>query len=174
MNILLNLFPHESGDEEPEVAKSPEIEPRGGRDGFNWDIPIGASGTAISAGTEFADNLVRTSFKTGRNPVSWSRLSPKQRAWRTGKVLGKNVKYVKLAKATGLVGMGISVGMAGYDIASGQGTTIDDIDLGVGTASIGATIFLASNPVGWFIGAGAAIYFSSRLIYDTYQVVHDR
>ncbi|MDR7209622.1 RHS repeat-associated core domain-containing protein [Flavobacterium piscis] len=61
-------------------------------DGFNWGIPIGAAGTSISAGTEYADNLIRTSFKTGRNPVSWSKLTPKQQAWRTTKVLGKNAK----------------------------------------------------------------------------------
>jgi hypothetical protein len=77
----------------------------GGGDGFNWGIPIGAEGIAISAGTEYADNLVRTSFKTGRNPVSWSKLTPKQQAWRTtANVLGKNAKYVKYAKVAGVIG----------------------------------------------------------------------
>ena len=61
-------------------------EPAGEGDEFNWGIPIGAVGTVISAGTEYADNLVRTSFKTGRNPVSWSKLTPKQQAWRTANV----------------------------------------------------------------------------------------
>ena len=144
-----------------------------GGDEFNWGIPLGVAGTATSAGVEYAENMVRTSFKTGRNPVSWSKLTPKQQAWRTANVLGKNAKYVKYAKGAGIVGTGISVGMAGYDIASGQGTTIDYFDVGVGTASIGAAIFLASNPVGWVIGAGAAVYFAGRLVYDIYEEVND-
>jgi hypothetical protein len=144
-----------------------------GRGEFNWGIPIGAAGTAIYAGTAYADNLVRTSFKTGRNPVSWSKLTPKQQAWRIANVLGKNANYVKYAKVAGVVGTGISVGMAGRDIYMGDGTTIDYFDVGVGTASIGAALFLASNPVGWVIGAGAAIYFGGRLVYDIYEEVND-
>ncbi len=140
--------------------------------GFNWGIPIGAAGTAIFAGTEYADNLVRTSFKTGRNPFSWSKLTPKQQAWRTANVLGKNAKYVKYAKGAGVIGTGISVGMAGRDIYMGDGTTIDYFDVGIGTASIGAAIFLASNPVGWVIGTGAAVYFAGRLVYDIYEEVN--
>lgn len=140
--------------------------------GFNWGIPIGAAGTSISTGTEYADNLIRTSFKTGRNPVSWSKLTPKQQAWRTANVLGKNAKYLKYAKVTGVVGTGISVGMAGRDIYMGEGTRIDYFDVGVGTASIGAAIFLATNPVGWAIGAGAAVYFAGRLVYDIYEEVN--
>ncbi|PKP47910.1 MAG: hypothetical protein CVT92_16560, partial [Bacteroidetes bacterium HGW-Bacteroidetes-1] len=144
----------------------------GGGDGFNWDIFIGTIGTSIFAGTQYVDNLVRTSFKTGRNPVSWSKLTPKQQAWRTANVLGKNAKYVKYAKVTGVVGTGISVGMAMNDIVQGEGTTIDYFDVGVGSASFGAAIFLASNPVGWAIGAGAAVYFAGRLVYDIYEEVN--
>ena len=138
-------------------------------DNFNWGIPIGAIGTTISAGTGYADNLVRTSFKTGRNPVSWSKLTPEQQAWRTANVLGKGAKYVKYAKATGAFGTGITVGMASYNIASGQGTTIDYFDAGIGIASMFAAFFLVSNPVGWVIGTGAAIYFAGRLVYDIYE-----
>jgi RHS repeat-associated protein len=151
----------------------PVMDAANGGDEFNWGIPIGAAGTATSAGVEYAENMVRTAFKTGRNPVSWSKLTPSQQAWRTANVLGKNAKYVKYAKGAGVIGTGISVGMAGYDIASGQGTTIDYLDVGVGTASIGAAIFLASNPVGWVIGAGAAVYFAGRLVYDIYEEVND-
>lgn len=143
------------------------------KDEFNWGIPIGLAGTAASAGGEYADNMVRMAFKTGRNPVSWGKLTPKQQAWRTVNVLGKNAKYVKYVKGAGVIGTGISVGMAGYDIASGQGTTIDYLDVGVGTASIGAAIFLASNPVGWVIGTGATVYFAGRLIYDIFEEVND-
>jgi hypothetical protein len=142
-------------------------------DGFNWGIPIGAVGTAISAGTEYADNKVRTAFKTGRNPVSWSKLTPRQQAWRTANVLGKNAKYIKYAKGAGVIGTGVSVGMAGRDIFMGEGTMIDYFDVGVGTASLGAVIFLASNPVGWAIGSGAAIYFAGRLVYDFYEEIND-
>ncbi len=63
--------------------------------------------------------------------------------------------------------------MAGYEIASGEGTTIDYFDVGVGTASIGAALFLASNPVGWTIGVGAGVYFAGRLVYDIYEEVND-
>ncbi len=140
---------------------------------FNCAIPIGVAETVIFGGTEYADNMVRTAFKTGRNPVSWSKLTPKQQAWRTTRVLGKKAKYVKYAKGAGIVGTGISIGMAGYDIASGEGTTIDYFDVGVGTASIGAAFFLTSNPAGWVIGADAAIYFTGRLIYDIYEEIND-
>ena len=168
MSFNVQIHPDIDGEETEEKKK-----PAGQGDGFNWGIPIGAAGTAISAGTEYADNLVRTSFKTGRNPVSWSKLTPKQQAWRTANVLGKNAKYVKYAKGAGVIGTGISVGMAGRDIYMGEGTTIDYFDVGVGTASIGAAIFLASNPVGWVIGAGAAVYFAGRLVYDIYEEVND-
>lgn len=145
----------------------------GDGDIFNWGIPIGAAGTTISTGTEYAENRVRTSFKTGRSPVTWRKLTPRQQAWRTANVLGRNAKFVKYAKGAGVIGTGISVGMAGYDIASGEGTTIDYFDVGVGTASIGAAIFLASNPVGWVIGTVAAVYFAGRLVYDIYEEVND-
>jgi hypothetical protein len=65
-------------------------------------------------------------------------------------------------------GVGISVN----NIASGQGTTIDYFDAGIGVASIGAAVFLASNPVGWAIGVGAALYFAGRLTYDIYSEVN--
>jgi len=145
---------------------------QGERNEFNLGIPISVVGTAISIGTEYADNRVRTSFKTGRNPVSWSKLSPKQQVWRTANVLGKNAKYVKYAKVTGIVGTGISVGIAMNNIVQGEGTTIDYFDVGIGSASLGAAIFLASNPVGWTIGAGAALYFTGRLVYDIYEEVN--
>lgn len=174
-SLLNNLVPtnrystySEQRNEEKEMPQG-----QGGGGGFNWGILIGAAGTAIFAGTEYADNLVRTSFKTGRNPVSWSKLTPKQQAWRTANVLGKNAKYIKYAKVAGVVGTGISVGMAGRDIYKGEGTTIDYFDVGVGTTSIGVAIFLASNPVGWVIGAGAAVYFGGRLVYDIYEEVND-
>lgn len=142
-------------------------------DEFNWGIPIGLTGTVISAGTEYAGNLVRTAFKTGTTPAAWAKLTASQRAWRTASVLGKNAKYVKYAKGAGIVGTGISVGMAGYDIASGEGTMIDYFDVGVGTAALGAAIFMATNPVGWAIGVGAAVYFAGRLVYDIYEEVND-
>ncbi|MDR7209623.1 hypothetical protein [Flavobacterium piscis] len=63
--------------------------------------------------------------------------------------------------------------MAMNDIVQEEGTTIDYLDVGVGTASIGAVIFLASNPVGWAIGAGTALYFAGRLVYDIYEEVND-
>lgn len=79
----------------------------------------------------------------------------------------------KYAKGAGIIGTGISVGVAGYNIVSGQGTTIDYFDVGLGITSIGAAIFLASNSVGCGISVGAAVYFAGRLVYDIYEEFND-
>ena len=79
----------------------------------------------------------------------------------------------KYAKGAGIIGTGISVGVAGYNIVSGQGTTIDYFDVGLGITSIGAAIFLASNSVGCGISVGAAVYFAGRLVYNIYEEFND-
>lgn len=143
-------------------------------EGFNYGIPLGSVGTAISSGTEYCENKVRTSFKSGRNPVTWSKLEPNQQAWRTNRVLGKTgAQVLKYTKIAGVVGTAVSVGIAANNIATGNGRVIDYFDVGIGTASIAAALFLASNPVGWCIGVGTAIYFAGRLSYDIYGEINN-
>ena len=81
----------------------------------------------------------------------------------------EGVKLLKYSKFLGVAGTAVSVGMAANDIYKGEGTLADYGDVAVGTASIGAAVFLASNPIGWAIGAGATVYFAGRLVYDAYQ-----
>ncbi len=142
-------------------------------DSFNWGIPVGLVGTMSSLYVEYAGNKVRVAFKTGNTPISWYRLNPNQQVWRTTRILGESVKYVKYAKSVGIIGTSISIGMASYDIVKGEGTTIDYLDVGVGSASIAAAMFLASNPIGWAIGIGATVYFAGRLVYDVYEEIND-
>ncbi|UOQ83301.1 DUF6443 domain-containing protein [Hymenobacter sp. 5414T-23] len=89
----------------------------------------------------------------------------------------KNIKFVgnevstlskmaKFARPIGVVGGVIGTGMSLVKIVSGNGTAIDYLDVGVGGASLGAAIFLASNPVGWAIGGAATLYFGGRIVYD--------
>ncbi len=137
---------------------------------FNWGIFLGLIGTTISAGVEFTEYKVRTSFKSARDPISFNSLKPSKQEWRIVRVLGKNgAKFLKFAKFGGVTASLASVALSSYNIASGTATAIDYFDAGIGTASIGAAIFLASNPIGWVIGAGAAVYFAGRLAYDIYN-----
>lgn len=63
------------------------------------------------------------------------------------------------------------MGVSSYNMYSdysqyGTVNSWDVTDFGVGATSLGATIFLASNPVGWVIVGGASVYFISRAVYD--------
>ena len=91
----------------------------------------------------------------------------------TGDIGKAGVGYLKVARATGMAGTLFGIGVSGYNIYTdySQGG-IDAVngwdlaDFSVGAASLGATIFLVSNPVGWIITGGATIYFTVRLIHD--------
>ncbi len=82
--------------------------------------------------------------------------------------------YGKVTDAVGVAGGVVAMGSAGYNMYKQyeQNHRLSDIHIGdvgdftVGAASVGATIFLATNPIGWAIGAGAALYFTGRLIYQ--------
>jgi hypothetical protein len=83
------------------------------------------------------------------------------------------LKYIKGVRGLGAAGSVFGMGVSGYNIYNDyQQGGIDAVngwdvaDFGVGAASLGAGIFLASNPVGWVIAGGATIYFTGRLIYD--------
>jgi hypothetical protein len=83
-------------------------------------------------------------------------------------------KYLKYSKALGIVGTAVTTGYSINNVVDqyNQGglnnvlSNRDVLDAGVGVAGFGAALFLASNPVGWAIGAGALIYGGAALIYD--------
>jgi RHS repeat-associated protein len=86
--------------------------------------------------------------------------------------------YGKVTDALGVAGGLVAMGSSGYNMYNQyqQNHQISDIHIGdvgdftVGAASVGATVFLATNPVGWAIGVGAAVYFTGRFIYqETHQ-----
>lgn len=91
----------------------------------------------------------------------------------TGDIGKAGVGYLKVARSTGVAGTLFGMGVSGYNIFNdySQGgieavNGWDLADFGVGAASLGATIFLVSNSVGWIITGGATIYFTVRLIHD--------
>ena len=150
----------------------------GGGSSDSFGLGLGALGTISSATSEYAMYKVASGFKSNNNLWDFQKLSPKQQNWRINAelgpkgnaVLGKHgLKILKYSKAAGVVGTAVGVGYSGYKIYNGTATTIDYVDAGVGTASLVATVFLASNPVGWAIGAGAGLYFAGRFIYDVTQ-----
>ena len=67
----------------------------------------------------------------------------------------------------------VTVGLALDNVVKGDATIVDYADLTIGGASIGATVFLASNPIGWAITFGATIYFTARLGYDLYMEINE-
>jgi len=95
-------------------------------------------------------------------------------ATRGTKVVGDLSKYSKLFKNAGIFGstLGVVSSSANMwkDYSNGENINIKDAsDFAVGLASLVATIFLATNPVGIIICGGAAIYFTGRLLYDVSQ-----
>jgi len=150
----------------------------GGGSADSFGVGLGAIGTASSGLSGYAMYKVASGFKSNNNLWDFQKLSPKQQNWRINAELGPNgnavlgkhgLKILKYSKAVGVAGTAISVGYSGYKIYNGTATTIDYVDAGVGTASLVAAVFLASNPVGWAIGAGAGLYFAGRFIYDVTQ-----
>jgi hypothetical protein len=58
----------------------------------------------------------------------------------------------------------------GYDVYSkGYATGRDIADLTINTAAVGAVLFMATNPIGWGIGAFALGYSIGTTIYDAYN-----
>ncbi|MBU2651874.1 MAG: hypothetical protein KKA81_13170 [Bacteroidetes bacterium] len=94
-------------------------------------------------------------------------------AARTGDIGKTGSKYLRFVKSTGVAGALFGMGVSGYhiynDYSQGGIDAVngwDVADFSIGAASLGATIFLASNPVGWGIAIIAGAYFGARLIYD--------
>ncbi|MCO6174979.1 RHS repeat-associated core domain-containing protein [Flavobacterium sp. NRK F10] len=147
-----------------------------------FGLSVSTVGNVSSAVSGFAMYRVASSFKSNSNLWSFQKLDVRQKNWRINAVLGPNgnaalgkygLKILKYSKVAGVVGTTVGVAYSGYKIYKGTATTIDYVDVGVGVTSLGATLFLASNPVGWAIGAGAAIYFTGRLVYDLIEEAND-
>ena len=152
-------------------------------------LGISAAGNVSSGFSGFATYKVASAFKSNSSIWGFQNLTPRQQAWRRNVVLGPKghaglgipgnglgkygTKLLKGAKVLGPVATVAGVGYSGYKIYNGTATTIDYVDAGVGVASLGAAVFLASNPVGWAIGAGAGIYFAGRFIYDLVDEAND-
>lgn len=88
-------------------------------------------------------------------------------------MIGNGPKLMKATKVLGPAATVAGTAYSTYKIINGTATTIDYIDAGVGYAAVGAAVFLASNPVGWAISAGAGIYFAGRFIYDLIEETND-
>jgi hypothetical protein len=77
-------------------------------------------------------------------------------------------------RATALIGNLVTTGIAGYQVYNQyQKGGVKEVmhhrailDAAVGATGLAATIFLASNPIGWGISAGALIYGVGTMIYD--------
>jgi len=143
-------------------------------------LGISATGNIASGFHAFGNYTVANSFKSNSTLWEFQKLTAKQKAWRTNAVLvgdaklGKyGTKLLKGAKVLGPLATVAGTAYSGYKIYNGTATTIDYVDAGVGVASLGAAVFLASNPVGWAISAGAGIYFAGRFIYDLVDEAND-
>jgi RHS repeat-associated protein len=71
-------------------------------------------------------------------------------------------------KALGKAMFGVGLVLTTYDIYENKGST-SSIVWGIADTGVAATaLFLASNPMGWVVGAGAALYFTGRFAYSVY------
>lgn len=124
---------------------------------LNDGITIDAAVTGVSA-FGFANEVKSELLQLGMQGADWGLAG---------------ARYVKVVRGAGIVGSVFGMGVSGYHIYtdfSQDGIDAvngwDVTDFGVGAAGLGATIFLASNPVGWVIAGSATIYFGARFIYD--------
>lgn len=98
-------------------------------------------------------------------------------AARTGDIGKTGAKYLKVVRGTGVAGSVVGMGISGYNIYNDysqggidavNGWDIADFGIGaVGLTTTGlVTLGLISNPIGWVVAGGVAVYFGARLIYD--------
>ena len=147
-----------------------------------FGLSVSTIGNISSGVSGYAMYKVASGFKSNSNLWDFQKLTTKQKNFRINAqlgakgnaVLGKyGLKILKYSKVTGIVGTAVGVGYSGYKIYNGTASTMDYVDTGVGVASLGAAVFLASNPIGWAIGAGAGVYFAGRLVYDLIEEAND-
>ena len=113
-----------------------------------------------------------TGFVTAPQSIAFSY------AEKTLKNPGKAIKVGgRIGKGLGVAGGVVSVVYSLNDIRTesnewqnfGAVNTYTYLDFGVAATSFGATLFLASNPVGWGIAAGTSVYFLIRMSQEMYQ-----
>jgi RHS repeat-associated protein len=76
-------------------------------------------------------------------------------------------------KALGKTMFGVGLALTAYDIYENKGST-SSIVWGIADTGVAATaLLLASNPVGWVVGAGAALYFTGRFAYSVYEAYNE-
>ena len=145
-----------------------------------FGLGISAIGNVASGFHAFGNYTVASQFKSNSSLWEFQKLTAKQKAWRTNAVLVSDAKLgkygsklLKGSKVLGPLATVVGTAYSTYKIIDGTATTIDYVDAGVGVASLGAGLFLASNPVGWAISAGAGIYFAGRFIYDLVDEAND-
>jgi RHS repeat-associated protein len=130
-----------------------EVEQASGGDNSGLTLNEATTGvSAMSLSNSVKGNLV----EWGMEGANWGK---------TG------ARYMKVVRGAGIAGTVFGMGVSTYNIVSdvqaGNAVNSWDVaDLSVGAAGLGATIFLASNPVGWAIAGGATIYFGARFVYD--------
>ena len=111
--------------------------------------------TAFFLTTSRMDPLIQWGMREGSD---WGRL---------GSRISGAFRSIGIAGYT--IGMGFSIYNMANDYSEGGIAAISPLyvgDFAVGAAGLYATIFLASNPVGWVIAGGATLYFGARFIYD--------
>ena len=113
---------------------------------------------------------IAQNYKSANNVWAFAKLTSRQQAWRTTNTLGKfGSRALTGMKVLGAVGGAIQVGTKIIEISDKgveNATVRDWADLGMNTAGLGAAVFLASNPVGWAIGATCLAYSIGTAIYD--------
>jgi len=145
----------------------------------NLYLNLSLGGTAASISTEMVTLNISSSFKSASNPWDFNKLPQSKIDWRTNAILGKN--GTKLFKAVKIGGSFVTVAVPfvhGYDIhknltdgnPDNDPNALEYVDFGVeagGAAGVGLAFFgVISNPVGWAIGGGSAIYGGTRFIIN--------
>ena len=76
-------------------------------------------------------------------------------------------------KALGKTMFGVGLALTAYDIHHNN-YSASSIAWGVADTGVAAAaLLLASNPLGWAIGAGAALYFTGRFAYSMYEAYNE-
>lgn len=138
-----------------------------------WNSAANGIGIGTGIKSEIWTYAVAQNYKSARSTWDFVNLRPSQQTWRINNTLGKfGTKAFNLTKGLGTVAGAIQVGVKGYEIYNKgveNATVRDWTDLTVNTAGLVATIFFASNPIGWAVGGAALIYSIGTTIYDSNQ-----
>ncbi len=135
-----------------------------------WNNVANGLGIGMGVQQEVLGYAVAQNYKSARNPWAFTSLRETQQAWRTTNTLGKVGKGLLTAtKVLGVTAGVIQIGVKGaeiYDKGFQNATVRDWTDISVNTAGVIATVFFASNPIGWAVGAAALAYSVGTTIYD--------